>query len=82
MLQFFSWGNFQPVGKPLASPRWLSWDPDVSMAALAYSESIALCSTRPSFGPFATLPLPVSLPALSYTMRVGSTAKVLAECML
>ncbi|KAK9853093.1 hypothetical protein WJX84_003806 [Apatococcus fuscideae] len=27
------------------------------MAALAYSDAITLCSTRPSFGPFATIPL-------------------------
>ena len=60
LLQFYSWGSFQPVGRPLAAPRWLAWDPDVSMAALAYSDAITLCSTRPSFGPFATIPLKVT----------------------
>ncbi len=51
-LQFFSWkGGQRPVGPPLVEPRWLAWDPDVTLCALAYevgpasgTKSFTLCA--------------------------------------
>jgi hypothetical protein len=42
-LQFFSWrGGQQAVGSPIVEPRWLAWDPDVTLCALAYEASTAV----------------------------------------
>ena len=39
-LQFFSWrGGQRAVGSPIVEPRWLAWDPDVTLCALAYEAS-------------------------------------------
>ena len=36
-LQFFSWaGGQRAVGPQLVEPRWLAWDPEVTLCALAY----------------------------------------------
>jgi hypothetical protein len=45
-LQFFSWrGGQRAVGSPIVEPRWLAWDPDVTLCALAYEASaVALLS--------------------------------------
>ncbi|KAK9819592.1 hypothetical protein WJX72_000101 [[Myrmecia] bisecta] len=56
-MQLFSWKSFEPVGELLCEPKWLAWDPDVTVAALAYADGITLCRTRPAFRAFATLPL-------------------------
>ena len=59
-MQFFSWKAFQPVGQPLVDPKWIAWDPDVTVAALAYADGITLCRTRPSFKALASLPIEVA----------------------
>lgn len=42
-LQFFSWrGGQRAVGSPIVEPRWLAWDPDVTLCALAYEASAAV----------------------------------------
>lgn len=36
-LQFYSWGGSQqPVGPQMVEPKWLAWDPQVTLCALAY----------------------------------------------
>ena len=60
-MQFFSWKAFEPVGQPLVDPKWIAWDPDVTVAALAYADGISLCRTRPSFKAFASLPIEVAI---------------------
>ena len=60
-MQFFSWKAFQPVGQPLVDPKWIAWDPDVTVAALAHADGITLCRTRPSFKAFASLPIEVAI---------------------
>ena len=59
-MQFFSWKVFEHVGQPLVDPKWIAWDPDVTVAALAYADGITLCRTRPSFKAFASLPIEVA----------------------
>lgn len=59
-LRFYSWKTHGGVGEALVEPRWISWDPDTAVAALAYSDAIVFCSTQPSFSAFASLPLQVS----------------------
>lgn len=54
-MQFYSWQKFGPVGSPLVEPKWIEWDPDVTVAALAYPDSLVLCRLRPTFKPIASL---------------------------
>ena len=58
-LQFYSWQRFTPVGSPLVEPKWIQWDPDVTVAALAYSDSLVLYRSRPTFKPMASLSIQV-----------------------
>lgn len=57
-LRFFSWRDFSPVGPALPEPQWVSWEPDCTLAALAYEHTIELCRVQPAFQRFATLALP------------------------
>lgn len=61
-MQFYSWQRFNPVGPLMVDPKWVQWDPDVTVAALAYADSLVLCRVRPSFKAIASLAIPVSLP--------------------
>ena len=60
-MQFYSWQKFGPVGSPLVEPKWIQWDPDVTVAALAYPDSLVLCRLRPTFKPIASLSIQVRL---------------------
>ena len=53
--QFFNWRGFGAVGPVLPEPLWVSWEPECTLAALAYAHTIELCRTRPSFERFASL---------------------------
>ena len=59
-MQFYSWQQFRPVGPPLVEPKWIQWDPDVTVAALAYPDSMLLCRVRPTFKPIASLSIQVN----------------------
>ena len=48
-------------GSTLWDPQWWQWDPDVTVAALAYADSLVLCRVRPTFKAIASLAIPVSL---------------------
>lgn len=56
-MQFFSWSSRASVGSGLVEPRWLAWDPDVTLCALAYEDGITLAAVRPQFKAVAALPL-------------------------
>ena len=58
-MQFYSWQRFRPVGPPMVEPKWIQWDPDVTVAALAYPDSLVLCRVRPNFKAIASLAIPV-----------------------
>ena len=58
-MQFYSWQRFRPVGPPMVEPKWIQWDPDVTVAALAYPDSLVLCRVRPTFKAIASLAIPV-----------------------
>ena len=58
-MQFYSWQQFRPVGPPLVEPKWVQWDPDVTVAALAYSDSLVLYRARPTFKAMASLSIQV-----------------------
>ena len=68
-MQFYSWQQFRPVGSPLVEPKWIQWDPDVTVAALAYSDSLVLYRARPAFKAIASLSIQVD------------TAVVLSQCV-
>ncbi len=61
-LRFYSWKSYGGVGEALVEPRWISWDPDTSVAALAYPDAIVFCRAQPSFSAFASLSLQVIHP--------------------
>ncbi len=58
-MQFYSWQQFRPVGPPMVEPKWVQWDPDVTVAALAYSDSLVLYRARPTFKAMASLSIQV-----------------------
>ncbi len=60
-MQFYSWQQFRPVGPPMVEPKWVQWDPDVTVAALAYSDSLVLYRARPTFKAMASLSIQVQL---------------------
>ena len=72
-MQFYSWQQFRPVGPPMVEPKWVQWDPDVTVAALAYSDSLELYRARPTFKAMASLSIQVQpvLPLLWHTARPG-----------
>jgi hypothetical protein len=39
-LQLFSWDSQRRVGGDLAEPRWLAWDPTLTMVALGYPQQV------------------------------------------
>ena len=59
-MRFYSWKTWEGVGDLVAEPRWLAWDPDAAMAALAYHDAVVLCRTQPTFSAMASLPIQVS----------------------
>lgn len=61
-MQFYSWQKYVPVGSPMVEPKWIQWDPDVTVAALAYADSLVLCRARPTFKAIASLSIQVCLP--------------------
>ena len=58
-MRFYSWTSWEGVGDLIAEPRWLAWDPDASMAALAYSDAVVLCRAQPTFLAVASLSIQV-----------------------
>ena len=44
----------------MVEPKWMQWDPDVTVAAMAYPDSLVLCRVRPTFKAIASLAIPVS----------------------
>jgi len=58
-MRFYSWKSWEGVGDLIAEPRWLAWDPDASMAALAYSDAVVLCRAQPTFSAVASLSIQV-----------------------
>ena len=58
-MQFYSWQKYTPVGTPMVEPKWIQWDPDVTLAALAYADSLVLCRARPTFKAIASLSIQV-----------------------
>ncbi len=56
-MQFFSWTSHRSMGSVLVEPRWLAWDPDVTLCALAYEDGITLAAVRPQFRAIAALPV-------------------------
>lgn len=63
-LRFFSWRDFSPVGPPLVEPHWVTWEPECTLVALGYAQTIELCRIHPTFQRFATLALPGTQSAL------------------
>ncbi len=59
-MRLYSWKTWEGVGDLMAEPRWLAWDQDASMAALAYSDAVVLCRTQPTFAATASLSIQVS----------------------
>ncbi len=43
----------------MVEPKWVQWDPDVTVAALAYSDSLVLYRARPTFKAMASLSIQV-----------------------
>ena len=56
-LHFFSWTSSAAVGGGIVEPRWLAWDPDVTLCALAYDDGVTLAAVRPQFKAIAALPI-------------------------
>ncbi len=56
-LQFFSWTSHRAMGSVMVEPRWLAWDPDVTLCALAYEDGVTLAAVRPQFRAIAALPI-------------------------
>ena len=73
-MQFYSWQKFNPVGSPMVEPKWIQWDPDVTVAALAYADSLVLCRARPPFKPIASLSIQV------HTCFLTECMALLVEC--
>ena len=59
-MRFYSWKTWEGVGDLVAEPRWLAWDPDAALAALAYHDAVVLCRTQPTFSAMASLPIQVT----------------------
>lgn len=59
-LRLFSWRDFKAVGPALPEPRWIAWEPECTLAALAYEHTVELCRVQPGFQRFATISLPGS----------------------
>lgn len=73
-MQFYSWQQFRPVGSPLVEPKWIQWDPDVTVAALAYSDSLVLYRARPAFKAIASLSIQVDTAvALAWCVAIVSS---------
>ncbi len=70
-MQFYSWQQFRPVGPPMVEPKWVQWDPDVTVAALAYSDSLVLYRARPTFKAMASLSIQVQ-PAMPLLWHIAS----------
>jgi len=70
-MQFYSWQQFRPVGPPLVEPKWVQWDPDVTVAALAYSDSLVLYRARPTFKAMALLSIQVQ-PVMALLWHIAS----------
>ena len=66
-MRFYSWKTWEGVGDPIAEPRWLAWDPDAAMAALAYPGSVVLCRAQPAFSAIASLCIQVVIIPVSCT---------------
>ena len=68
-MQFYSWQKYTPVGSLMVEPKWIQWDPDVTVAALAYADSLVLCRARPTFKAIASLSIQVrrDLTSLGHT---------------
>ena len=45
------------MGSVMVEPRWLAWDPDVTLCALAYEDGVTLAAVRPQFRAIAALPI-------------------------
>ena len=56
-MHFFSWTSAASVGGGMVEPRWLAWDPDVTLCALAYDDGVTLAAVRPQFKAIAALPI-------------------------
>ncbi|KAL6767394.1 hypothetical protein ACKKBF_B35090 [Auxenochlorella protothecoides x Auxenochlorella symbiontica] len=69
-LQLLSWTNFTAVGPRLPEPRWLSWEPDCTVLALAYQDSVELCRTNPRFEAYASLPIPEACSGIWQTRQL------------
>lgn len=73
-MQFYSWQKYVPVGTPMVEPKWIQWDSDVTVAALAYADSLVLCRARPTFKAIASLSIQVflHLATLGHTPAIAS----------
>lgn len=71
-MQFYSWQKYTPVGTPMVEPKWIQWDPDVTVAALAYADSLVLCRARPTFKAIASLSIQVCQDATSLGQTTAS----------
>ena len=70
-MRFYSWKTWEGVGDLIAEPRWLAWDPDASMAALAYPGAVVLCRAQPTFSAIASLSIQVArAPCVILRIRV------------
>jgi hypothetical protein len=58
-MRLYSWETFSGVGEALVEARWVAWDLDAGIAALAYSDAVVLCCTQPAFSAFASLSIQV-----------------------
>ena len=74
-MQFYSWQKNTPVGTPMVEPKWIQWDPDVTVAALAYADSLVLCRARPTFKAIASLSIQVcwKVSSLGHTHQAMSS---------
>lgn len=53
----------------MVEPKWVQWDPDVTVAALAYSDSLVLYRARPTFKAMASLSIQVQ-PAMALLWHI------------
>ena len=56
----------------MVEPKWIQWDPDVTVAALAYADSLVLCRARPTFKAIASLSIQVCQDATSLGQTTAS----------
>ena len=75
-MQFYSWQKYTPVGTPMVEPKWIQWDPDVTVAALAYADSLVLCRARPTFKAIASLSIQVCWEVSSLGYTLGNVKQV------